>query len=346
MLEYYLNMDTRKTSVIIIILCALSIFTGLVSAVISPTKKASSNESNRSSFTNIFSDRSKIALITLEGPITSESSGGLIGEMYSAESVYNALKRANKDSSVKGVILKIDSPGGTVALSQEIYNSILRLRNKKPVVVSMGDVAASGGYYIASAADRIWADPGTLTGSIGVIFSTIDAGELLNQKLGIKTNVIKSGKFKDIGSPYRSMTQDERSLLQDIINSTYEQFVNAIVAGRVKRQDNYSIEKSDLTVQNLKKYADGRIFTGVQAKKLGFVDQVGGLYEAENGIKDMINDKFHIKSKNLTVVSYNRPSGLGELLFNTSESLFNRNAFGISIPTSAKYPRQPLFLWE
>ena len=339
-------MNVRKTSVIIIALCALSIFIGLISAVISSSKKADYNESNKSSFNSIFPDQNKIALISLEGPITSESSGGLIGEMYSAESVYNALKRAQKDSSVKGIILKINSPGGTVAMSQEIYNEILRLRAKKPVVVSMRDVAASGGYYIASAADRIWADPGTLTGSIGVIFSTFDAGELLNQKLGIKTNVIKSGKFKDIGSPYRSMTRDEKSLLQNVINSTYEQFVSAIVDGRVKRQDNYSIEKGYLTVQNLRKYADGRIFTGAQAKKLGFIDQLGGLYEAENGIRHMITDKFHIKSKNITVVSYNRPSGLGELLFNASASLFNHNAFGISTPISAKYPRQPLFVWE
>lgn len=339
-------MNVRKTSVIIIALCALSIFIGLISAVISSSKKADYNESNKSSFNSIFPDQNKIALISLEGPITSESSGGLIGEMYSAESMYNALKRAQKDSSVKGIILKINSPGGTVAMSQEIYNEILRLRAKKPVVVSMRDVAASGGYYIASAADRIWADPGTLTGSIGVIFSTFDAGELLNQKLGIKTNVIKSGKFKDIGSPYRSMTRDEKSLLQNVINSTYEQFVSAIVDGRVKRQDNYSIEKGYLTVQNLRKYADGRIFTGAQAKKLGFIDQLGGLYEAENGIRHMITDKFHIKSKNITVVSYNRPSGLGELLFNASASLFNHNAFGISTPISAKYPRQPLFVWE
>ena len=123
-------------------------------------------------------------MITLDGPISAESSGKLLGDLYSAESVQKALQQAEKDDSVKGVLLRINSPGGTVAMSQEIYNTILRIRKDKPVTVSMADVAASGGYYIASAADRIIASPGTLTGSIGVIFNTLEI-KTLADKLGV-----------------------------------------------------------------------------------------------------------------------------------------------------------------
>jgi len=215
------------------------------------------------------------------------------------------------------------------------------------VVVSMTDVAASGGYYISSAADRIYADPGTLTGSIGVIFSFFNAQELLNQKLGIKSTVIKSGKFKDIASPYRTMSPDEKVLLQNIINSTYEQFINAIIQGRINRKDNYVIEKTILTEQNLRKYADGRIFTGEQAKKLGFVDQLGGIYEAGEAVKLMAQNKFGLKSSDIQIVQYNLPSGLGELLFGVSESVFNKkDSISSYMPLSSKYPRQPLFVWE
>jgi protease-4 len=209
-------------------------------------------------------------------------------------------------------------------------------------------LAASGGYYISSAADRIYAEPGSLVGSIGVIMNTINAQNLLNNKLGIQSNVVKSGKFKDLGSPYRPMTTEERQLLQNLINSTYKQFLEAITAGRIDRKDNYKVKKTDLTKETLRKYADGRVFTGEMAKKLGFIDNVGGLYEAQKAVQSMAKSKFKLPSADLPVVNYNKPSGLGELFLGVSESIMPKKDTMMiqSIPFSVKYPHQPLFVWE
>ncbi|HBH18715.1 MAG TPA: signal peptide peptidase SppA [Cyanobacteria bacterium UBA9579] len=232
-------------------------------------------------------------------------------------------------------------------MSQELYDTILRLRKEKPVVVSMVDLAASGGYYISSAADRIFAEPGTLTGSIGVIINTFNVQELLNQKLGIKANVIKSGKYKDLASPYRAISPDERDLLQNIINSTYQQFVNAIIEGRVKRTDKYNVKRTDLTIATLKKYADGRIFTGEQAVTYGFADQLGGLYDSHEAITIMAKSKFKGLRGEIPLVQYNMPSGLGGMLFGITESVFPKKDIASSlVPLSTKFPRQPLFMWE
>lgn len=334
---------------VIIGLCALSIIVGIFNTAISsknPKQYRNKAEESSSSFRNIFYGGDKIALVSLQGPITSEESSDFFKKANSATSVKKALIRAYEDNSVKGILLKINSPGGTVGMSQEIYSTLMRVRNKKPVVVSMSDVTASGGYYIACAADRIFANPGTLTGSIGVIMNSFNAQELMNEKLGIKSNIIKSGKFKDIASPYRPMTQDERQLLQNIISSTHEQFVNAIIDGRVKRKDNYKVKKVNLTVEQLKKYSDGRIFTGKSAKQMGFVDHIGGTYEAQKAINKMIKTKYNTLF-DLPLVPYNVPSGLGELLYGVSESIMpNKDIVSSRIPLSAKYPHQPLFAWE
>ncbi len=177
------------------------------------------------------------------------------------------LKELEEDSDVKAVVIRIDSPGGAVGPSQEIYNGIKRLRKVKPVVASMGTIAASGGLYAAVAANRIVANPGTLTGSIGVIVEFVNAEELL-RKIGIKGSVVKSGKFKDTGSPLREMNEEERALLQSVIDDVNRQFIKAVADGR------------NMKVEDVEKIADGRVFTGAQAKENGLVDSLGDLSDS------------------------------------------------------------------
>ena len=177
------------------------------------------------------------------------------------------IKEFTEDPSIKAILLRVDSPGGGVAASQEIYEELRKARESKKVVVSMGAVAASGGYYIALPADVIVANPGTITGSIGVIMEFPVLADLLD-KIGIEFEVIKSRDHKDIGSPYRKIKENERELLQEVILDVYDQFVEATVENRGLPEDSVLI------------YADGRIFTGRQAQELGFVDTLGTFYDA------------------------------------------------------------------
>lgn len=171
------------------------------------------------------------------------------------------------DNGVKAIVLRIDSPGGGVGPSQEIYAEVRKAVAVKPVVVSMGAVAASGGYYIAAPARRILANPGSLTGSIGVIMEFTNFQELL-QKIGLRSDVIKSGEHKDIGSPIRPMTDSDRKILQAMIDDVHAQFIDAVAEGRKMEPE---------TVRSL---ADGRIFTGRQALTAGLVDELGNLQDA------------------------------------------------------------------
>jgi len=197
-----------------------------------------------------FSLREKIGVVTVEK---------IIGDSYP---VVDQLIEYGRDDSIKAVVVRVDSPGGGVVPSQEIYNAILSLKKKKRVVVSMGSVAASGGYYIACAADEIVANPGTITGSIGVIAHFSNVEELL-KKIGLKPSIIKSGKYKDIGSPLREMTQDEKRLFQGVIDDIYDQFLEAVSTNR------------NITKKKVADIADGRIFTGRQALKMKLVDFLG-----------------------------------------------------------------------
>jgi protease-4 len=197
----------------------------------------------------------KVGIVTVDGVITS-----------SRETV-EQLDAFGRDSSVKAVVLRIDSPGGGVAPSQEIYGAVLELRKKKKVVSSLGSIAASGGYLIACATDRIVSNPGTITGSISAIMHFANVEELM-KKIGLRATVIKSGKYKDIGSPVREMTQEERAILQDLVDDIYDQFLDSVVAGRKLAKD------------RLRAYADGRVFTGRAAQKLGLVDELGSLATA------------------------------------------------------------------
>lgn len=327
-------MDAKKIALSLIILCMISFSVGLVSLF----KKPSCSSCDGS----FLASDSKIALIKLEGPIEASSNeGGLFPSLYDAQNVRKSLKKALKDRAVKGILLQINSPGGTVAMSQEIYSLVLKIRKHKPVVVSMGDIAASGGYYIASAADRIFAYPGTLTGSIGVIFNSVEASELLGSRLGIKSQVIKSGKFKDIGSIYRPMSTEERGLLKGIIDDSYSQFFDAIQKGRIQRSDSYTVAKTDLNIENLKAYADGRIFTGKQAKDLGFVDEVGGLDDAHKAINDILKTK-----KKLPLIPYNKTKSFSELFMNLSEATSLNNLTKSLLPFSVRNSHKLLYVWE
>jgi len=192
----------------------------------------------------------------------------IVGDIDTSDGVVDQLEHMRLDSSVRAVVLRLDSPGGGVAASQEIYEAVRKVRDEgKPVIASMGGVAASGAYYIACAADSIVSNPGTLTGSIGVIMSFPNTEELF-KKVGVRFEVVKTGKFKDIGSLSRPMTPDEKALLQGVLSNVYQQFVTAISDGR-------DMEKSDILP-----YADGRIFSGDQARDLGFVDRLGDLNDA------------------------------------------------------------------
>ena len=189
---------------------------------------------------------------------------GLISD---SEPTIEQLKKFVKDDSVKAIVLRINSPGGGVAPSQEIYEEVKKARAKKPILASMGALAASGGYYIACATQRVYANPGTITGSIGVVMPFMNVKDLV-EKIGLKGMTVKSGVFKDIGSPMRDMTPQERDLLQGVVDNVHLQFVNAVADGR-------SLNREDVL-----RIADGRIFTGEQAKGLGLVDVLGDLEDA------------------------------------------------------------------
>ncbi|WP_028950521.1 signal peptide peptidase SppA [Sulfurihydrogenibium subterraneum] len=182
------------------------------------------------------------------------------------ETVSN-ISQAEKEDSIKAVVIAVDSPGGAVGASQEIYRAIEKLREKKPVVVSMGNVAASGGYYISAPANVIYANPGTITGSIGVIIQQVDLSEILN-KIGVKVNTVKSGENKDILYPTKPLTPEQRQILEKTVMDVYDQFLDAIVKYRPIKKE------------VLKTYADGRVFSGREAQKIGLVDKLGNIQDA------------------------------------------------------------------
>ncbi len=197
----------------------------------------------------------KIAIVRIEGPIVS------------SRSAIEELRKYRKDSSVKAIVLRVDSPGGAVGPSQEIYEEVGKLMKIKPVVVSMGSVAASGGYYISAPATKIYANPGTVTGSIGVIMEIPNFKGLMD-KVGIRTEVIKSGKHKDLASVFRGIGKEERAILQGVLDDVHDQFIRAVSEGR------------NIPYERVRKIADGRVFTGRQAKAVGLVDALGNIQDA------------------------------------------------------------------
>jgi len=219
------------------------------------------------------SGTARVGLIQFYGPIADVSGGGLLSSTRGAQDFIAEVEKATEDTSIKAVVLRINSPGGSAAASQEMYQAVLRLRAKKPVVCSMGDVAASGGYYIAAGCNKIYANPSTITGSIGVITQLMNFQELF-KKIGLSEATIKSGKFKDAGNPARPLTAEERQLFQSMLMSIYYQFVDDVTSGRKEAT------KGKLTRARVLQLADGRVYTGVQAKANGLVDETGGLHDA------------------------------------------------------------------
>jgi len=210
----------------------------------------------------------RVAILELEGMI------------MDVDDLVRELRGYRDNPQVKAVVIRVNSPGGVVGPTQELHQALMRVREAgKPVVASLGSIAASGGYYTAVAADRIYANPGTLTGSIGVIFAIPNVRGLMKWA-GVEMNTITAGKMKDSGSPYREMTPEERAYFESVLHDVHEQFIEAVADGR------------KLKVDDVRPSADGRVFTGRQAKELKLVDELGGFDEAAAaaakmaGIKD------------------------------------------------------------
>lgn len=227
--------------------------------------------------------KASIGVVTVEGPI------------MTSRDIIELLQKAEKDKSLKGIILKVNSPGGAVGPTQEIYEEIVRIdKEVKPIITSMESMAASGGYYLASGTRKIYANAGTLTGSIGVIMQFMDISKLY-EFAKVQPKIIKAGKYKDIGSEARAMTPEEEELMNATIASVHEQFKNDILAKRPKLKD------------SINELAQGQIYTGEMAKKVGLIDEVGGLYKAardlhkELGIKEEFAVKFIEKKKRASV---------------------------------------------
>ncbi|HEY8394480.1 MAG TPA: signal peptide peptidase SppA [Thermaerobacter sp.] len=210
-----------------------------------------------------------IAVVAIEGPIAgSAGAEGFLGAVAGADQIVEQLNRAREDPAIRAVVIRMNTPGGSAAASQEIGEAVRRVRQAgKPVVVSIGDLGASGGYWIAATADRIVANPASLTGSIGVIME-VTHFEDLYEKLGIEVEAIKSGPYKDIGSTSRPPTEEERRLLQGLVDDIFQQFVDVVAQGR------------RLSRERVLALADGRVLTGRQAKEAGLVDELGTFEDA------------------------------------------------------------------
>ncbi len=227
------------------------------------------------------------------------------GVLIESSSIIDEIKQYRKNSAIKAIILRVDSPGGAVVPSQEIYEEIKRTTKVKPVVVSMGSVAASGGYYISCPATKIIANPGTLTGSIGVLLELPNIKGLLD-KIGVKAEVIKSGKYKDITSPFKNIQPDEKEVLQRLIDDVHEQFVKAVS------------EERKIPLENVRKIADGRVFTGNKAKELGLIDEIG---DFEYAVK--VAAKLG-KIRGEPEIVYKKTSIIKELFKGDTESIIRR----------------------
>lgn len=231
----------------------------------------------------------KVAMINVVGEIFSDPAGGVDGATDS--NIVKQLELANDDPDVKAIILNLETPGGTVVASDNIYNKVLKVDGKKPVIALMNDVAASGGYYIAAGAREIVAHPSSWTGSIGVIAMIPNLEETAG-KVGVKVDVIKSGALKDLGSPFRPMTDEERAIIQGLIDEAYDLFVDVVAKGR------------GLTPERTRELADGRIYSGNQAKELELVDHLGNQDFAFSRAKGLG------KASDASLVVYRRVGGL------------------------------------
>jgi len=294
--------ENKKIEMLLTVVFLLSFIVGLVLIMRDSPGKIAGSESGLG---GIGSGKG-IGVVNINGMITFSSGGGMFSEQKGSSAVVEQIRRFAKSPSVKGLVIRVNSPGGTIGATQEIYNAIKRFKAKgKPVVVSMGDLAASGGYYISAAADYIFANKGTITGSIGVIISTPDFSGLYKW-LRVKWNTIKSGRYKDILSSSRRMRDDEKRLLFGVVRNAYQDFFTAVLKGRpIKRK-------------KLEQLAQGQVFSGNQAKKNGLVDETGDFEAAL-----MKAGKLAGITGRPTVISQKRKPGLGDLfkLFSKANSV-------------------------
>ncbi|MBK8189438.1 MAG: signal peptide peptidase SppA [Vampirovibrionales bacterium] len=289
--------------------------------------------------------------IDLSGPIImSTEDNGLFSKGDSnAVTARKGLEEALEDDSVKGVLLAINSPGGTVGMSQELNRAVRRLAERKPVVAYMGDMAASGGYYAACGATKIMANPGTLTGSIGVILSTLNFKTLMQDKLGVRAYTIKSGRYKDLLNPYREMTDDERALIQALIDASYQQFLTAVIEGRTAALSDDAVKRA--RAASIRAVADGRVLIGAQAQKAGLVDALGDVSDAQALLTRLAQTRFHLPdSEKLPIKEYSRRGTLADWIGLKREGAAQGGdalgALSAALPLSLRYPGQPLWIAE
>jgi protease-4 len=252
---------------------------------------------------NISSNEPKIALIDIYGPIISGKSSFLGMDSYTtSEKVLDSLNKIKQDKSIKAIVLRINSPGGTAGSAQEIYSELMKLRENGMIIVSsLADVAASGAYYIAASSNFIVANRATQVGSIGVIMSLLNFEDVM-EKIGVKSNTIKSGKYKDLGSSYREIKEEEKELLQYLSDDIHKQFIHDISKGR------------NIDINKVKEIADGRIFSGKVANEMEvkLVDKIGNFNDAIEEAKRLANIKGFCEVK-----TYNKEMGISKILFNT-----------------------------
>lgn len=327
-----LNKAQQSLGWAILLLCVISVPVGLWGRYVASTPTDKDGDSDKKF--SFMGRKDRIQVIKLSGMIVNdEDQSSIFPDPNSSTSVRKQLKRAAKDNKIKAVLLRINSPGGTVAMSQEITDAVKEVRAKdKPVIVSMGDVAASGGYYIASQANKIYASPGTLTGSIGVIMHLYSL-QGIEQKLGIQPFTIKSGEFKDIGSMDRPPTKAEEKLLHDIIMDSYDQFITAVSEGR------------KMDKEAVRKLADGRIYTGRQAFQVKLVDAIGGYDDALDDLKKTCKEKY---KKDLAVDEGKTPTGILSALLESKIATPELNVFKSMLPESMnpKFNHMPLWMMQ
>jgi len=274
----------------------------------------------------------KIVVIPLSGTITSADSSLLSGSSITPGLVSDYLTKAEKDTAVKAIVFRIESPGGEIAPCQEILWEIERVKETKPIVVSMGGTAASGGYYISTQADKIVALPTTMTGSIGVIYQVTNIEGLL-EKLGIQIEIFKGGKYKDMYWGFRELTPEEEEIMQGMVDEYYEQFIDVVAEGR------------ELSREEVRNLATGQIYTGTKAKELGLVDELGDLDTA-------INLALGLAGIETAIVEYYQPPkltiwsllGLANTIQVRLSGLSAQDIILLEI-LSHNY-RQPLFLYQ
>jgi len=281
------------------ILLGLFILTGIFFLFLGGVSLLISSLLSNGSKTDIFAKKEGVGIVELKGLIVS------------SEQVLKHLTEFRNNPNVKSIVLRIESPGGAVGASQEIYKEVMRTNEVKPIVASMGSMGASGGYYAALGAENIIANPGTMTGSIGVIVKFPNL-EGFFEKIGYKSEVIKSGPLKDVGASNRPMSEEERKLMQDLIDNVYGQFVRDIALARGMDEE---------TVQGL---ADGRVYTGEQALEVGLIDSLGNFTDAITAAAEM--GGLDVRDPQLIYPKVDRKFSLFNLLTNAEQSLVDNFA--------------------